>query len=139
MSENVASNFQILQAIIAWVAYMSLSSVPMLSNNYWVNVVTLFFLIPNFLLYSMKGDNFLAFMAIDQRFMLLTTIAATLFVILASQATKEGQKNIENYGKTTKSTGKVLALRVVSFLFGLLTAYILLKRNGMFANSNKSD
>ena len=135
MSENVASNFQILQAIIAWVAYMSLSSVPMLSNNYWVNVVTLFFLIPNFLLYAMKGENLLAFMAIDQRFMLLTTIAATLFVILASQATKEASKNIENYGKTTKSTGKVLALRVVSFLFGLLTAYILLRRKGMFENS----
>ena len=114
---------------------MSLSSVPMLSNNYWVNVVTLFFLIPNFLLYSMKGDNFLAFMAIDQRFMLLTTIAATLFVILASKSTKEAQKNIENYGKTTKSTGSILALRVVSFLFGLLTAYILLRRKGMFENS----
>ena len=92
MSENVASNVQILQAIIAWVAYMSLSSVPMLSNNYWVNLVTLFFLIPNFLLYAMKGDNLLAFMAIDQRFMLLTTIAATLFVILASKSTKEAQK-----------------------------------------------
>lgn len=139
MSENVASNVQILQAIIAWVAYMSLSSVPMLSNNYGVNLVTLFFIIPNFLLYAMKGDNFLAFMAIDQRFMLMTTIAATLFVVLASQATKEAKKNIENYGKTTKSTGKILALRVVSFLFGLLTAYILLKRDGMFANSVKSD
>ena len=139
MSENVASNVQILQAILAWVAYMSLSSVPMLSNNYWVNLITLFFIIPNFLLYSMKGDNFLAFMAIDQRFMLLTTIAATLFVILASKSTKEAQKNIENYGKTTKSTGSILALRVVSFLFGLLTAYILLKRKGMFENSTKSD
>ena len=135
MSENVASNVQILQAIIAWVAYMSLSSVPMLSNNYGVNLITLFFIIPNFLLYSMKGDNLLAFMAIDQRFMLMTTIAATLFVVLASQATKEAQKNIENYGKTTKSTGSILALRIVSFLFGLLTAYILLKRDGMFANS----
>jgi len=135
MSENVASNVQILQAIIAWVAYMSLSSVPMLSNNYGVNLVTLFFIIPNFLLYSMKGDNLLAFMAIDQRFMLMTTIAATLFVVLASQATKEAQKNIENYGKTTKSTGSILALRIVSFLFGLLTAYIFLKRDGMFANS----
>ena len=135
MPENVASNVQILQAIIAWVAYMTLSSVPMLSNNYGVNLVTLFFLIPNFLLYSMKGDNLLAFMAIDQRFMLMTTIAATLFVVLASQATKEAQKNIENYGKTTKSTGSILALRIVSFLFGLLTAYIFLKRDGMFANS----
>ena len=135
MSENVASNVQILQAIIAWVAYMTLSSVPMLSNNYGVNLVTLFFLIPNFLLYSMKGDNLLAFMAIDQRFMLMTTIAATLFVVLASQATKEAKKNIENYGKTTKSTGSILALRIVSFLFGLLTAYIFLKRDGMFANS----
>jgi hypothetical protein len=135
MSENVASNVQILQAIIAWVAYMSLSSVPMLSNNYGVNLITLFFIIPNFLLYSMKGDNLLAFMAIDQRFMLMTTIAATLFVVLASQATKEAQKNIENYGKTTKSTGSILALRIVSFLFGLLTAYIFLKRDGMFANS----
>ena len=135
MSENVASNVQILQAIIAWVAYMSLSSVPMLSNNYGVNLVTLFFIIPNFLLYSMKGDNLLAFMAIDQRFMLMTTIAATLFVVLASQATKEAKKNIENYGKTTKSTGSILALRIVSFLFGLLTAYIFLKRDGMFANS----
>ena len=134
MSENVASNVQILQAILAWVAYMTLSSVPMLSNNYGVNLITLFFIIPNFLLYSMKGDNFLA-LAIDQRFMLLTTIAATLFVVLASQATKEAQKNIENYGKTTKSTGSILALRVVSFLFGLLTAYILLKRKGMFENS----
>tara|TARA_R100000742_G_C4275042_1_gene95301 strand:+ start:804 stop:1214 length:411 start_codon:yes stop_codon:yes gene_type:complete len=136
MSENVASNVQILQAIIAWVAYMSLSSVPMLSNNYGVNLITLFFIIPNFLLYSMKGDNLLAFMAIDQRFMLMTTIAATLFVVLASQATKEAQKNIENYGKTTKSTGSILALRIVSFLFGLLTAYIFLKRDGMFANSD---
>ena len=135
MSENVASNVQILQAIIAWVAYMTLSSVPMLSNNYGVNLVTLFFLIPNFLLYSMKGDNLLAFMAIDQRFMLMTTIAATLFIVLASQATREAQKNIENYGKTTKSTGSILALRIVSFLFGLLTAYIFLKRDGMFANS----
>ena len=135
MSENVASNVQILQAILAWVAYMTLSSVPMLSNNYGVNLITLFFIIPNVMLYSMKGNNFLAFMAIDQRSMLLTTIAATLFVVLASQATKEAQKNIENYGKTTKSTGSILALRVVSFLFGLLTAYILLKRKGMFENS----
>ena len=61
------------------------------------------------------------------------------FVILASKSTKEAQKNIENYGKTTKSTGSILALRVVSFLFGLLTAYILLKRKGMFENSTKSD
>ena len=135
MSENVASSAQILQAIIAWVSYMSLSSVPMLSNNYGVNLVTLFFIIPNFLLYSMKGDNFLSYMAIDQRFMLLATIAATLFAALVTQASKGAIKNVENYGKTTKSTGSVLALRVVSFLFGLLTAYILLKREGIFANS----
>tara|TARA_B110000305_G_scaffold216176_1_gene254407 strand:+ start:744 stop:1154 length:411 start_codon:yes stop_codon:yes gene_type:complete len=135
MSGNVASSAQILQAIIAWVSYMSLSSVPMLSNNYGVNLVTLFFIIPNFLLYSMKGDNFLSYMAIDQRFMLLATIAATLFAALVTQASKGAIKNVENYGKTTKSTGSVLALRVVSFLFGLLTAYILLKREGIFANS----
>jgi len=114
---------------------MTLSSVPMLSNNYGVNLVTLFFIIPNFLLYSMKGDNFLSYMAIDQRFMLLATIAATLFAALVTQASKGAIKNVENYGKTTKSTGSVLALRVVSFLFGLLTAYILLKREGIFANS----
>jgi len=107
----------------------------MLSNNYGVNLVTLFFIIPNFLLYSMKGDNFLSYMAIDQRFMLLATIAATLFAALVTRATKGAIKNVENYGKTTKSTGSVLALRVVSFLFGLLTAYILLKREGIFANS----
>ena len=135
MSGNVASSAQILQAIIAWVSYMTLSSVPMLSNNYGVNLVTLFFIIPNFLLYSMKGDNFLSYMAIDQRFMLLATIAATLFAALVTQASKGAIKNVENYGKTTKSTGSVLALRVVSFLFGLLTAYILLKREGIFANS----
>jgi|TARA_R110001592_G_C13101656_1_gene744245 hypothetical protein len=135
MSGNVASSAQILQAIIAWVSYMSLSSVPMLSNNYGVNLVTLFFIIPNFLLYSMKGDNFLSYMAIDQRFMLLATIAATLFAALVTQASKGAIKNVENYGKTTKSTGSILALRVVSFLFGLLTAYILLKREGIFANS----
>ena len=135
MSGNVASSAQILQAIIAWVSYMTLSSVPMLSNNYGVNLVTLFFIIPNFLLYSMKGDNFLSYMAIYQRFMLLATIAATLFAALVTQASKGAIKNVENYGKTTKSTGSVLALRVVSFLFGLLTAYILLKREGIFANS----
>ena len=135
MAGNVASSAQILQAIIAWVSYMSLSSVPMLSNNYGVNLVTLFFIIPNFLLYSMKGDNFLSYMAIDQRFMLLATIAATLFAALVTQASKGAIKNVENYGKTTKSTGSILALRVVSFLFGLLTAYILLKREGIFANS----
>ncbi len=135
MSGNVASSAQILQAIIAWVSYMTLSSVPMLSNNYGVNLVTLFFIIPNFLLYSMKGDNFLSYMAIDQRFMLLATIAATLFAALVTRATKGAIKNMENYGKTTKSTGSILALRVVSFLFGLLTAYILLKREGIFANS----
>ena len=135
MSGNVASSAQILQAIIAWVSYMTLSSVPLLSNNYGVNLVTLFFIIPNFLLYSMKGDNFLSYMAIDQRFMLLATIAATLFAALVTQASKGAIKNVENYGKTTKSTGSILALRVVSFLFGLLTAYILLKREGIFANS----
>jgi hypothetical protein len=83
----------------------------------------------------MKGDNFLAYMAIDQRFMLVATISATLFAALVTRASKGAITNMENYGKTTKSTGSILALRVVSFLFGLLTAYILLQRKGIFANS----
>ena len=83
----------------------------------------------------MKGGNFFGVMRHRSKVHVISHYRGTLFAALVTQASKDTIKNLENYGKTTKSTGSVLALRVVSFLFGLLTAYILLKREGIFANS----
>ena len=125
----------LMKAYLLLNTLLASSSAPLLLNNKWLNMFIIMVVTPLVITILPRGGNLIGRLAIDAPFLMMSTLLGMGMVAGVSQINKRFEKDFKDYGKTTKSTGSVLALRVVSFLFGLLTAYILLKREGIFANS----
>lgn len=133
-----ASTKDFVYMIILWNAILSLSALPLYTENPWVIIFLLTFLIPNILGYIPRGGEFWGRLALDVPFMLLATIVAWGFSAGLSQVSQDVENSFKNYGKTTRSTGTVIGVRAAGLLLGFITSYIVLGNNKMYSHFNNA-
>jgi len=125
--------------ILLWNAVLTLSSVPLLSQDPWVNMTWITLILPNILGFMPRGGPLWGRMALDAPFMLLATAIAFITSFIASKIKASIKNDFKNYGKTTRSTGNVLALRAGGLLAGFLISYLILGEDSVYSHFNNGN
>ena len=114
-----ASKKDLFLMILLWNAVLTLSSVPLLSQDPWVNMTWITLILPNILGFMPRGGPLWGRMA--------PKIKASI------------KNDFKNYGKTTRSTGNVLALRAGGLLAGFLISYLILGEDSVYSHFNNGN
>ena len=80
-----ASKKDLFLMILLWNAVLTLSSVPLLSQDPWVNMTWITLILPNILGFMPRGGPLWGRMALDAPFMLLATAIAFITSLIASK------------------------------------------------------
>ncbi|BCV07073.1 MAG: hypothetical protein Ct9H90mV1_0390 [Prasinovirus sp.] len=134
-----ASKKDLFLMILLWNAVLTLSSVPLLSQDPWVNMTWITLILPNILGFMPRGGPLWGRMALDAPFMLLATAIAFITSFIASKIKASIKNDFKNYGKTTRSTGNVLALRAGGLLAGFLISYLILGEDSVYSHFNNGN
>jgi len=134
-----ASKKDLFLMILLWNAVLTLSSVPLLSQDPWVNMTWITLILPNILGFMPRGGPLCGRMALDAPFMLLATAIAFITSFIASKIKASIKNDFKNYGKTTRSTGNVLALRAGGLLAGFLISYLILGEDSVYSHFNNGN
>ena len=134
-----ASKKDLFLMILLWNAVLTLSSVPLLSQDPWVNMTWITLILPNVLGFMPRGGPLWGRMALDAPFMLLATAIAFITSLIASKIKASIKNDFKIYGKTTRSTVNVLALRAGGLLAGFLIAYLILGEDSVYSHFNNGN
>ena len=134
-----ASKKDLFLMILLWNVVLTLSSVPLLSQDPWVNMTWITLILPNILGFMPRGGPLWGRMALDAPFMLLATAIAFITSFIASKIKASIKNDFKNYGKTTRSTGNVLALRAGGLLAGFLISYLILGEDSVYSHFNNGN
>ena len=100
----------LLTAIAYWLALYATTLVPLVSKNYYVNLVWMTVMIPNIMRFAIGN---IPRLAVDRVFFLTTTLIAlilTFAINLLSKETKEAVTDGTDKGKTLKTNALLMGM-----------------------------
>lgn len=110
----------LLMAIAYWIAIYGVTIVPQFVNNYYVNLLWMTLIIPNFIRFIIGSVPRLA---VDRLFFLSTTLIAMVLTFAINLVSKETKEAIKNSDVDKSKKLKLSALLVGTFVAGALITY----------------
>jgi len=110
----------LLMAIAYWVAIYGVTIVPQFVNNYYVNLLWMTLIIPNFIRFIIGSVPRLA---VDRLFFMSTTLIAMVLTFAINMVSKETKEAIKDSNVDKSKKLKLSALLVGTFVAGALITY----------------
>ena len=110
----------LLMAIAYWIAIYGVTIVPQFVNNYYVNLLWMTLIIPNFIRFIIGSVPRLA---VDRLFFMSTTLIAMVLTFAINMVSKETKEAIKDSNVDKSKKLKLSALLVGTFVAGALITY----------------
>ncbi len=124
--------FSVLLTVIAYyLVIYGITVIPHMSNNYYLNLTLMTFIIPNIFRHIVGSVPRLA---VDRLFVLSTTVIAFLITFLTNKLMSGTKEAVEEYGSDRSKTLKLSALLMTAFTVGALITYYSGIDNSIYSN-----
>jgi hypothetical protein len=124
--------FSVLLTVIAYyLVIYGITVIPHMSNNYYLNLTLMTFIIPNIFRHIVGSVPRLA---VDRLFVLSTTVIAFLITFLTNKLMSDTKEAVEEYGSDRSKTLKLSALLMTAFTVGALITYYSGIDNSIYSN-----
>ena len=110
----------LLTAIAYWLVLYSTTLVPLISKNYYLNLVWMTVMIPNIIRFAIGN---IPRLAVDRIFFLSATFIALIATFIINQISKETKDAIKDHTVGTNEKLKLSALLAGTFTIGALATY----------------
>jgi len=121
----------LLTAIAYWLALYGTTLVPLVSKNYYVNLVWMTVMIPNIIRFAIGN---IPRLAVDRVFFLSATFIALIVTFFINQISGETKDAITDHTSDTNKKLKLSALLAGTFTIGVLATYYSGIDNSIYSN-----
>ena len=121
----------LLTAIAYWLALYAVTIVPLISKNYYLNLIWMTVLIPNVIRFAIGN---IPRLAVDRIFFLSATFIALIATFFINQISKETKNAITDHTSGTNEKLKLSALLAGTFTIGVLVTYYSGIDNSIYSN-----
>jgi len=121
----------LLTVIVYYLVIYGITVIPHMSNNYYLNLTLMTFIIPNIFRHIVGSVPRLA---VDRLFVLSTTVIAFLITFLTNKLMSDTKEAVEEYGSDRSKTLKLSALLMTAFTVGALITYYSGIDNSIYSN-----
>ena len=123
--------FVLFTAIVYWLIVFSVTMVPTLFHNYYVNLAWIVLVIPN-VLRVIVGS--IPRLAVDRLFFLSTTIIAFILTFIANKIWGSTRDAVKDFGGDRGKTLKLSAVLMTAFATGALITYFVGIDKSIYSN-----
>src|SRR5210317_1681537 len=121
----------LLTAIAYWLALYAVTLVPLISKNYYLNLIWMTVLIPNVIRFAIGN---IPRLAVDRIFFLSASFIALIATFFINQISKETKNAITDHTSGTNEKLKLSALLAGTFTIGVLATYYSGIDNSIYSN-----
>ena len=121
----------LLTAIAYWLALYATTLVPLVSKNYYLNLVWMTVMIPNIIRFAIGN---IPRLAVDRVFFLSATFIALIATFFINQISGETKDAITDHTADTNKKLKLSALLAGTFTIGVLATYYSGIDNSIYSN-----
>ena len=121
----------LLTAIMYWLVLYGTTLVPLISKNYYFNLIWITVMLPNIMRFAIGN---IPRLAVDRIFFLSSTFIASIATFFINQISKETKDAITNHTADTNEKLKLSALLAGTFTFGVLATYYSGIDNSIYSN-----
>ncbi len=121
----------LLTAIAYWLVLYTTTLVPLISKNYYLNLVWMTVMIPNIIRFAIGN---IPRLAVDRVFFLSATFIALIATFIINQISKETKDAIKDHKVGTNEKLKLSALLAGTFTVGVLATYYSGIDNSIYSN-----
>jgi len=121
----------LLTAIAYWLVLYATTLVPLISKNYYLNLVWMTVMIPNIIRFAIGN---IPRLAVDRVFFLSATFIALIATFIINQISKETKDAIKDHKVGTNEKLKLSALLAGTFTVGVLATYYSGIDNSIYSN-----
>jgi fatty-acid desaturase len=121
----------LLTAIAYWLVLYATTLVPLISKNYYLNLVWMTVMIPNIIRFAIGN---IPRLAVDRIFFLSATFIALIATFIINQISSETKEAITDHKVDTNKKLKLSALLAGTFTIGVLATYYSGIDNSIYSN-----